>query len=675
MKKELLRGVVFGVLAVMATGAGAGLTPEQLAKLPPPAGHQVDFGREIKPIIEARCVKCHARGKSKGDFSLETRETLLKGGESGAAVQPGNGRESLLVALVSGLDPDSVMPKKGSRLSAEQVGLVRAWIDQGAKWEAGVTFARPRPLNLKPRKPVAPQVAGVSNPVDAFIRVYAGQRRFAPPAPVADRVFARRAALDIAGLVPTPEELDQFVASRDPEKRARWVRRWLDDRANYAVNWLSFWNDLLRNDYRGTGYIDGGRKQITAWLFSSLVNNLPYDKFVAQLVNPKPESEGFAKGIVWRGAVNASQTPPIQAAQNISQVFMGVNLKCASCHDSFINDWTLAEAYGLANIYSEEPLELFRCDQPTGQKAGYRFLYPELGKVSDSTNKAERLESLAKAVVSDADGRLSRTILNRIWARFFGRGLVEPLDDMDNLAWNQDLLDWLAEDLADHHFDLKETIYRITTSEAYQWPAVNLGERVATNFVFRGPATRRMSAEQFRDAVGELTGVWYGGPAGEFDFSCLMDPADAGTNGGYAEARWIWDRAEAAQKAPVAKVFFRREFVVGEEPTEAAAFVVCDNGYTLFVNGRKVGEGKDYTTPNRFDVRSFLKVGTNVVAVAAYNGSGDDKNSDNPAGGENRGANGAGDGCFLGQKLAPERGGAGGMGETGFRGRRVAKLH
>src|SRR5579862_3604292 len=144
---------------------------------------------------------------------------------------------------------------------------------------------------------------------------------------------------------------------------------------------MTFWNDALRNDYKGTGYIDGGRKQITTWLYAALATNMGYNQFVGQLINPTTESEGFTKGIVWRGTVNASQTPQMQAAQNISQVFMGVNLKCASCHDSFINDWKLSDAYGLAAIYSDESLQEFRCDKPTGVWAQPRFIYPELGEI------------------------------------------------------------------------------------------------------------------------------------------------------------------------------------------------------------------------------------------------------------------------------------------------------
>src|ERR1043166_276225 len=89
--------------------------------------HPINFSKEIKPIIEESCIKCHGRGRNKGGLQLDTRETLLKGGDSGPAVVPGKSAESLLIKLVAGLDPDNVMPKKGSRLTAEQVGLLRAW--------------------------------------------------------------------------------------------------------------------------------------------------------------------------------------------------------------------------------------------------------------------------------------------------------------------------------------------------------------------------------------------------------------------------------------------------------------------------------------------------------------------------------------------------------------------
>ena len=492
----------------------AALTPEQIAQLPPPAKRAVNFSRDIKPIFEKSCVQCHGHGRAKGGFQIDTRQTLLAGGDSGPAIVPGKSAESLIIELVMGFDPDNVMPKKGTKLTREQIALMRAWIDQGAPWDAGVSFAKAEPRNLNTRRPTLPGATSkVRHPVDRLLAPYFAKNGVRSDRVVDDRTFARRVYLDVLGLLPPPEALEAFVAARAPDKRAKLVRRLLDDNENYALHWMSFWNDLLRNDYRGTGYIDGGRKQITQWLFAALETNKPYDQFVAELVNPTPASEGFSRGIVWRGVVNASQTPAMQAAQNISQVFMGVNLKCASCHDSFINDWTLADAYGMAAIYANEPLEMVHCDKPTGRLATPKFLYPALGNVEFSANRAERLKLLAQVITQRQDGRLTRTLVNRLWHRFFGRGLVEPLDDMEQPAWHADLLDWLAEDFADHGYDVKHLIEMMLTSRAYQMPAVPVTEQAASNYVFRGPFVRRMSAEQFLDAVGTLTCVWYGKPA------------------------------------------------------------------------------------------------------------------------------------------------------------------
>src|SRR5882757_4027261 len=183
----ILVGCLFGSLAVRAA-----ITPEQAAQLPPSASHRVDFSKEIKPIFEASCIKCHGRGREKGSFRLDNRETLLKGGDSGAAVTPGKSAESLLIALVQGFDPDNVMPKKGSRLTAEQIGLLRAWIDQEAPWDAGITFGRLEPINLKPRLPEVPPGPKKANPIDRFLKPYFAEHKFKAPRPVNDRVMARR---------------------------------------------------------------------------------------------------------------------------------------------------------------------------------------------------------------------------------------------------------------------------------------------------------------------------------------------------------------------------------------------------------------------------------------------------------------------------------------------------
>ena len=503
------------------TGAPKPSKAEMLAKLPPAATKPVDFARDIKPLLESSCIQCHAKGKTKGGLSLETREALLKGGKTGPGIVIGKSADSLAVHLVAGVDPENVMPMKGTKWTPEQVGMLRAWIDQGANWDAGVTFAKPQPLNLLPR-PVPLPVGTDQHPVDRWMAGYFQSKAVAPSSVVDDRAFARRASLDLIGLPPSAEQLERFVEGKSPEKRAKLARQLLSDNANYADHWLTFWNDLLRNDYKGTGYIDGGRKQITGWLYSSLLTNKPYNQFAAELVIPAPGAEGFTKGIVWRGSVNASMVPAMQAAQSVSQVFFGVNLKCAGCHDSFVSDWTLEDAYGLAAVFSDAPLELVHCDKPTGKMSQPKFLYPEIGTLDPNLPKADRLKRFAELMTSPQNGRLSRTVVNRLWAKLMGRGLVEPLDDMEQPAWHPDLLDWLAEDLVASNYNLKRTLELIVTSRAYQLPTVEGPKEDADpkKYVFTGPITKRMTAEQFADAVSSLSGQWADFPTSkEFDFS------------------------------------------------------------------------------------------------------------------------------------------------------------
>jgi hypothetical protein len=187
-------------------------------------------------------------------------------------------------------------------------------------------------------------------------------------------------------------------------------------------------------------------------------------------------------------------------------VFFGVNLKCASCHDSFIDGWKLDDAYSLAAVVADRPLEIHRCDKPTGRRAQARFLFPEVGAIDGKQPRDQRLEQLAKLVTGPDNGRFSRTIANRVWQRLMGRGIVHPVDVMANRPWSEDLLDYLAVYLADEGYDLKKLIEHVVTSRAYQSRSVPLGEEPPVEeFVFRGPQVRRLSAEQFMDAVWMLT--------------------------------------------------------------------------------------------------------------------------------------------------------------------------
>jgi Protein of unknown function (DUF1549)/Protein of unknown function (DUF1553) len=360
----------------------------------------------------------------------------------------------------------------------------------------------------RPKLPQALPGSSLSNPIDLLLQAHFKSVGVDPGQTVPDTVFARRVYLDLIGLLPSPADLDHFAADSRSDKRTQLVRRLLDQRGDYSVHWLAFWNDLLRNEYRGTGFIDDGRRQITAWLFRALYDNEPYDRFVHELVSPIKGSEGFVKGIEWRGVVNASQRREMQAAQTTAQVFLGTNLKCASCHDSFVSQWTLADSHGLAAVFADGPLDVYRCDKATGEHARAAFLFPELGTIDADAPRSARMQQLADRITDPKDGRLAATVVNRFWARLLGRGLIEPLDNMEQESWNPDLLDWLAADLVDHHYNLKHTLEIICTSNTYQLPSVGEPRPGETIAAFRGPIVRRMTAEQFIDAVSTLTGVW-----------------------------------------------------------------------------------------------------------------------------------------------------------------------
>jgi hypothetical protein len=206
----------------------------------------------------------------------------------------------------------------------------------------------------------------------------------------------------------------------------------------------------------------------------------------------------------------------LQFAQNVAQVFLGINLKCASCHDSFIDSWRLADAYGLAAVVADAPLEMHRCDKPTGVKAAAKFLFPQLGDIDPARPKQERLKRLAGLITQPDNGRLARTVVNRIWHRLMGRGIVQPVDVMANEPWSADLLDALATHLADNGYDLKKTIELIVSSRAYQSQCAAQAGDSEGEYVFRGPTAKRLTAEQFLDAVWRMTDMAPAKPSADF---------------------------------------------------------------------------------------------------------------------------------------------------------------
>ncbi len=458
----------------------------------------VDYARDVHPVFVARCLSCHNGAKGQAGLSLAARADILRGGSAGPALVPGDSAASLLVQRING-SKGARMPLGGEPLKAAEVDIVRKWIDEGARMDISPTPAQRFSLALQP-----PKEGGINRLLAAYYR----KHRVKPAPAVSDSVFARRVYLDLWGLLPTPEQQAQFARDKRPAKRALLIDSLLANRRNYSEHWISFWNDLLHND-EGVVY-QGERSSITTWLSKALQENKPYNAFVAELLAPAPKDgpSGFVQGVSWRGTVNASQTPAMQAAQNSAQVFLGINLKCNSCHDSFISHWKLRESYALASFFTNEPLEIVRCDMTTGKFAEPTFLFPELGGIDAKAKLEEKRAAAARMFTAPANGLFARTIANRVWRLLFGRGLVEPLDEMEGPAWHPDLLDWLAADFIEHGYDIQHLLRTIMTSEAYQRPSVKAGGSRDAKFVFTGPWPRRLTAEQFADSIALLTGEW-----------------------------------------------------------------------------------------------------------------------------------------------------------------------
>jgi uncharacterized membrane protein len=490
---------------------------------------------EVRAILAHNCYKCHGSEKMKGDLRLDRKDMIFKGGKDGPVVVPGNLDESELYRRITlPSDNKDAMPSKGRKLTDGDIAILKFWIQRGAPWPEGVEKSLYRVAALEPRNPPLPAApANLTNPIDKWTNQYFNKNKITWPKIVDDKTFLRRVTMDIIGLLPSPEEVTSFSNDNRPNKRALWIRQLLNHNDDYAMKWFTFWNDALRNDYTGTGYITNGRYSISDWLYRSIRSNKPYTEFVQELVSPTDSSKGFVEGIKWRGVVNASQATELQAAQNVSQVFFGLNLKCTSCHNSFISDWKLDDAYAFANIFADSSLEINRCDKPTGKFTNARMLWQQLGTINNTASRAVKMKELAENITKPEDGRLYRTLVNRIWAQLIGRGLVEPVDLMDNEPWDQDMLDWLAYNFQQNGSDIKELIYLITTSNTYQLPSVGFKEPdqiIAAGYKFTGVLRKRMSAEEFADAVGTIISPLFSdslkgyNPAGQPGYDPISHP-------------------------------------------------------------------------------------------------------------------------------------------------------
>ena len=342
-----------------------------LSKLPAAATRPVDFAKDIQPIFENSCYGCHGSKKQESALRLDQKADALKGGENfpGKAIMPGHSAGSVLVQAVAHAHPDLKMPKKGDRLSAEQVGLLRAWIDQGAVWPESAATGGPDKREhwafkapVKPKAPSVKDKSWVRTPLDQFVLAKLEQEGL-KPAPAADNVtLLRRLALDLTGLPPSIVEVDGFLADSSKTAYDKQVERLLRS-AHYGERWGRHWLDAAR--YADS---DGYEKDMSRdvhfyrdYVINAFNNDLPYDQFIIEQLAgdqlPKPTQDqmvatGFLRNsmINQEGAIDPEQfrmDAMFDRMDAVGKAVLGLTIQCAQCHNHKYDPCTQEEYYRL----------------------------------------------------------------------------------------------------------------------------------------------------------------------------------------------------------------------------------------------------------------------------------------------------------------------------------------
>jgi hypothetical protein len=372
LRSALLRPVA----AALATACLAfGVHAADVRTLPP-AAPSFDFDRDIKPLLESTCVRCHGEQRQKSGFRLDTRDWLLKGGEEHEKViVAGHSGQSPLIRLVAGLVEDVPMPpkKEGVKLTARQIGLLRAWIDAGAKYPAGVTLVNTntsadtaeadriaeavleRGRNhwafrapVRPSPPPVTQAGWAKTPIDAFVLARLEQEGLTP-APEADKAtLLRRVSLDLTGLPPTLAELDAFLADRSPDAYAKQVERLLAS-PHYGERWARHWLDAAR--YADSDGFEKDKPRFAwayrDWVIDAINQDLPYDAFIVEQIagDQLPhagQDEVVATGYLRNSMINEEggidpeqfrMEAMFDRMDAIGKGVLGLTIQCAQCHN------------------------------------------------------------------------------------------------------------------------------------------------------------------------------------------------------------------------------------------------------------------------------------------------------------------------------------------------------
>ena len=517
------------------------------------------YQRRVAPLIDKYCLKCHAGVQQKGGLDLRSLETALRGGESGSALIPGKPNESHLFQFVSPKAANHMPPDPKRQLTAEEISLLKTWIAslpaaktkppaEKAAHTAWVTQYMANYRKTLPTIPPPPAKLSASAAIDWFLQANWKQNKIEPAPLCSDAVFARRVYLDVAGRIPSANELNQFASDKAIDKRPRLVTKLLasDDYARYLRE--VFDTALMGRPNRNASH-ERADKGWNKYLEDSFRANRPWNAMVRDLLVARSTND-TNKGAFWFVAERKNSYQAI--AEAVAPVVFGVQVKCAQCHNHPLaweieqrHYWGLVAAFNRSkNVETEAGTGVaesavggfinFANLKKESQPATLVFLNgksvaeripamdeketdsPELYQVpptkegkakSPAVPKFSRREAFADAVTKD-NPLLARAQVNRVWAMLMGRGFVQPVDQID--SWHRtshpELLEWLSRDFERSGYDIKNLVKTIVLSRAYQLDSKPTGKILPLPETFARALEKPLSAEQLMRSLWIATG-------------------------------------------------------------------------------------------------------------------------------------------------------------------------
>ena len=366
-----------------------------------------------------------------------------------------------------------------------------------------MTSPRPNPSSIRPIE---------KNFIDKHVGDKLVRLGIPPSDPIDDSAFLRRVSLDTIGTLPTASESRRFLQDANPDKRFRLLDDLLQ-RPEYADYWAMKWADLLRADK--VKITPQGAVGMTRWLRSRIVANQPFDQFVREIVTIQGPIQSESPAAFFK----ALDTPEV-AARSVSQLFLGVRIECAQCHHHPSERWSQEDYAGLVGFFTG--LKVKRLPNGTEAivaKAGSDHKHPRTGELVKARGLgaasasfegiADRRQVFAAWMTAADNPFFAKAIVNRIWSHYFGRGLVEPIDDIraTNPSTNEPLMDALVAHLKDVRYDLKAFTKTLLASQTYQLSAVANEGNVNDAQNFSHALPKAMPAEVLLDAVCQVTSV------------------------------------------------------------------------------------------------------------------------------------------------------------------------